>query len=247
MKKAQTQQESNVTEIEASIIQICREFFPEETLDVNVNFMEIGADSIILNNIAEKIEKIYPNRISVIDMFSHPTIKELASFLTKENNLCLPSFYPMDAYFVSHQQPNPPKMYNITMELDDEKTDGVVAYFMERVISSLAKLTDKTSFSLHSITNKKNFLTIVYKAIDKQYEQNILQIDDLEKVKITKDKASISIIIVDRAMYSSNISLSKFYDVVFECDLKNPQLHIYCSYNENLLTEDFIEELINAI
>ncbi|MGA4722142.1 SDR family NAD(P)-dependent oxidoreductase [Fictibacillus nanhaiensis] len=57
-----------------------------EEIDINENFFELGGNSLLLNEMHLDIEKIYPGRVNVGDLFSHTTIVELTKFICQNND-----------------------------------------------------------------------------------------------------------------------------------------------------------------
>lgn len=67
---------------ERFIANICMELLGHKEIDVNENFLEMGADSIVLTRIAERLEERFPGKIHVTNLFEHSTIAKLAVYLT---------------------------------------------------------------------------------------------------------------------------------------------------------------------
>ncbi|MFD2671663.1 type I polyketide synthase [Marinicrinis sediminis] len=65
------------------IAQIWRELLGFEEMDVQDNFFEIGGNSILIVKMHALIEQRDPGMVSVVDLFSYPTIQGLAAYLRK--------------------------------------------------------------------------------------------------------------------------------------------------------------------
>lgn len=70
------------TELEGVILKICREVLKSEDMDVHDRFMEIGLNSLQMVQITEQIEISLDKKLNITDMFSYPTISELAGYLS---------------------------------------------------------------------------------------------------------------------------------------------------------------------
>jgi acyl transferase domain-containing protein/acyl carrier protein len=79
----------NYTEIEKQIGKICCEILGYNEIGVNESFFELGADSITINHIYNKLNEAYPSMLDVTDMFSHPSIAQLTQFLASKENIDL--------------------------------------------------------------------------------------------------------------------------------------------------------------
>lgn len=63
------------------LLAICAGFIPDRTLSPQTNLLEINLNSLTLARIHEAIEREFPQRIEVTDLFDYPTLHQLADFL----------------------------------------------------------------------------------------------------------------------------------------------------------------------
>ena len=90
-EKADTQPElkgrsnENYTETERSISAICREILGYQSINIYDNFFEMGADSLQIMNLHKQLDKKYPGRLQITDMFSYSNVSKLAEYLCEEN------------------------------------------------------------------------------------------------------------------------------------------------------------------
>lgn len=68
------------SENEKLISEVCQEVLGYEEININENFFEMGADSILIKQICLKLQK-YFSGIEVTDIFEHSTISKLAVYL----------------------------------------------------------------------------------------------------------------------------------------------------------------------
>jgi amino acid adenylation domain-containing protein len=71
--------------IEKELERIWEEVLGIKNIGVNHNFFDIGGDSIRIVTLHSKIDRIYPDNVTVTDLFSYSTISKLAAFI--ESNL----------------------------------------------------------------------------------------------------------------------------------------------------------------
>lgn len=69
------------TEMEEKIAHIWAENLKLEEIDIYDQFGNLGGDSIFAINIVKELDELYPNLVDVTDVFSHPTVAELAEFI----------------------------------------------------------------------------------------------------------------------------------------------------------------------
>lgn len=69
------------TEIEDKLKSICDAALEGKRLDIHENLFEVGASSLKLIEIHEGIEREFPGAVELTDLFDHPTIADLATYL----------------------------------------------------------------------------------------------------------------------------------------------------------------------
>src|SRR5690606_27637526 len=86
---------------EKNIAGICREVLGYAEIDVNDNFFELGADSILLMRIHSELDSHYPGALTVADMFEHSSISKLAEYLIKLDT----SQSPQETFIKQEERP----------------------------------------------------------------------------------------------------------------------------------------------
>jgi acyl-CoA synthetase (AMP-forming)/AMP-acid ligase II/acyl carrier protein len=69
------------TEIEDKLKTICDAALPGKRVDIHDNLFEVGASSLKLIEIHEQIDREYPGKVELTELFDFPTIAELAQHL----------------------------------------------------------------------------------------------------------------------------------------------------------------------
>jgi acyl-CoA synthetase (AMP-forming)/AMP-acid ligase II/acyl carrier protein len=69
------------TAIEETLKNICDAALPGKRIDIHDNLFEIGASSLKLIEIHEQIDREYPGKVDLTELFDFPTIAELAQHL----------------------------------------------------------------------------------------------------------------------------------------------------------------------
>ncbi|ANY69432.1 hypothetical protein BBD42_25315 [Paenibacillus sp. BIHB 4019] len=72
-------------ETEKTIAAVCQNALGYAEIDINDNFFELGADSILLMRIHAELDKRYTGLLSVADMFEHSTISKLAEYIVEQD------------------------------------------------------------------------------------------------------------------------------------------------------------------
>ncbi|HUL17860.1 MAG TPA: non-ribosomal peptide synthetase [Steroidobacteraceae bacterium] len=82
LRAARTSPESKSrNEIEEKLKSICDAALPGKRLDIHDNLFEVGASSLKLIEIHEQIDREYPGKVDLTELFDFPTIAELALHL----------------------------------------------------------------------------------------------------------------------------------------------------------------------
>lgn len=68
---------------EKEIMRVCSRHLGYDNINLQDNFFELGADSILLGMIYRDLDAIYPKMLQVTDLFTYPTVGLLADYLAK--------------------------------------------------------------------------------------------------------------------------------------------------------------------
>lgn len=66
------------TETELRLVSIWEELLGVPNVGLDDPFFDIGGDSVLLFKLHSRIEKLYPNRIAIADLFAYPTVSRIA-------------------------------------------------------------------------------------------------------------------------------------------------------------------------
>lgn len=92
--------------IEKKISNICRKVLNIDQIGICDNFFELGGNSILISQLNSELKDIFPDLITITDIFSYPCIKELAEFVDKSinNKKYIFSDFPKDFYSVNQER-----------------------------------------------------------------------------------------------------------------------------------------------
>ena len=57
---------------------------PGKSVDIDDNLFEVGASSLTLIQIHEKIDELFPGKVDLTDLFDFPTVSQLAKHLEQK-------------------------------------------------------------------------------------------------------------------------------------------------------------------
>ncbi len=74
----------HLTDIEKKIAQFYSEVLGYDEINIFDSFFELGGDSVMLNRLHAMIEKQYPGKVKLINLFTYTSIADLASFISEQ-------------------------------------------------------------------------------------------------------------------------------------------------------------------
>lgn len=72
----------NYSEIEKNIAQILYDVLGYKEIDIKDNFFDLGGDSLFIAEIYSRLEKKYPGKLNITQIFTYPTVGKLAEYLS---------------------------------------------------------------------------------------------------------------------------------------------------------------------
>jgi acyl-CoA synthetase (AMP-forming)/AMP-acid ligase II/acyl carrier protein len=79
--ESDTDEDPLVAELEL----ICREFSKDRQIGPDDNLFEVGVSSLTLTEIVLAIDEKHPGKLDISDLFDHPTLREIATFMKGES------------------------------------------------------------------------------------------------------------------------------------------------------------------
>ena len=73
----------SIDEIENTIERICKEVMGFSSINSDANFFDMGADSILLTQVYEKLDEVFPNKLTAAKLFALPSIRRLSYYLSE--------------------------------------------------------------------------------------------------------------------------------------------------------------------
>jgi amino acid adenylation domain-containing protein len=72
------------TDVERALTAIWQEVLQIDRVSLNDNFFDLGGHSLLLAQVYNKLQGLYSQNLSMTDMFAHPTIKTLSTYLSEK-------------------------------------------------------------------------------------------------------------------------------------------------------------------
>lgn len=84
------------THTENVILDIWKELLKVEEIGIDDKFFEVGGNSLLLVQMHQRLEGIYPSKVKVVDLFTYPTVSEIASLVSEVEFTTKNSDTPVD-------------------------------------------------------------------------------------------------------------------------------------------------------
>ncbi len=261
------------TMLQKNLAEIWSKVLSKNILGVNDNFFEIGGNSFSLVIMHSKIDKLYPDKVSVADVFANPTIAKLSDFISSqlidENKaIKIPLLELPEKYFSDVSVDT--EADTLVINPDNELCDKVLLQCRKYNINLsdfalgiylylLLEAAECNSVSTHVLSGSENEVRQVSVDLDKvsSMEELLLQVKlaynspsinstyNLRKIMSAGVKKSkTEILPVFIDNIQINSRLTEFYDVVFKLDSKMRNFSFYFDFNTQRIGEKARKALV---
>ncbi|PXV95878.1 amino acid adenylation domain-containing protein [Lachnotalea glycerini] len=252
------------SEIESTLLNIWKSVLNRSYIGIHDNFFDIGGTSVLLLTAHSKIDEIYTNKITVLQLFDMPTIKEIADFLEKDNEKDIyenEGIQFPDEYFDIGQYDN----YELLSQEINNKDLEILNILIEKLnISMEAVFLGMFNYCIYQITEIEEINTPIIKNNEVMgiliHYSNIKNMEDLfnlidQKLKSRSKKITLNLSkIKDEKRYRNKVyplfcidkigsfkELENSYDLIIRSEIVQGGVKFLLSYKkEKLLKEKVI-------
>lgn len=262
-------------EIEIFLVDVWKQVLSIEQIGINDNFFDIGGDSLLLMRVHAEIEKKYPAKVSVIDLFTYTTVVKIADFIqngdesTYGNLTIQPIPFPSEFFSNRYEGGGSSNLrFSISGELleglslisEKEKVtkhDVLLMIYMylfaeisgkeEIVMQVMNDGSDKVHSLLVDLGKIGNFSEFFKTVQAKRQNEHsdFYKVKDIDKHKVNSDEMFILPLFYKKGPETGNVELLDFYDIIMGVDERSTCINFVCEYNQNKLKEEKVEELVN--
>lgn len=256
-------------EVEERLVSICKEVFNTENIGINDNFYDWGGNSLILTTIHQKIEEIYPGKITTSDLFAYPTISMLADYVLKSTAIELNAIRLNESFFdnTGNSYENSLKITvngNVQKRIEDvaeRENMDLYQILAAMFMFSLSRISKDSVINLQCAHTQKqqiiqidvNFSSVkdfsgLFESVKSHFTPEFkavrYSIKDLDIVKMNKEEQSVLPFVYYENRFSVD-EISMVYDIILQIQKAENELHIFCSYNSKKLSKSAMVNLIN--
>lgn len=263
-------EENNIlTATERNLLDIYIKVFGSRNISINDNFVDCGGNSIMLVQVSNEMEKLYPGRVTAVNLFAYPTIKLLAEFIDRNDNLIIPAVRVHEKYFVNAQSDSNIKSFEMVIDgelynnllkvgrsADVKVTDILLAMYIYlfKEISAENKIFVQVAVDLGQIISLKidfkqiedyeSFFKLVASEITDIPHADIYSAKDSYRARFLKDAVSMVPLFYSRGMLSMDTNLIEVYDLALEIYEDNNRVELVCEFNNRRLDMQMVKELL---
>ncbi len=222
---------------EENLIAICKKIFNIERVGINDNFIEIGGNSLLITQVHEEIEKIYPGKVKVSDFYSYPTVSKLTSLILQSNFIEIERIKISEEHITNIQEENTfcevmpkenlySKLCNIAKSEDAETEEILLLLYM----FSLSKAFGLKEITVQSAIKDKGKIVPItvdfgatsdISALIISIKDNInssskmeYYSDDIHRIRLCNDKSMIAPLFCKNNINAND--LLDVYDIVLQ-------------------------------
>jgi acyl carrier protein len=79
-----------VVALEKTIADLCQEVFGAESVGLDENFFDLGANSLLMIRMHQRLEAVLGMTIPIVHLFQHPTVRSLAQSIKAKETTVAP-------------------------------------------------------------------------------------------------------------------------------------------------------------
>lgn len=254
LNAAKTEEEPK-NPIEVQLFEICCNVLGTGSIRINDNLFEIGVSSLLLGQITEQVEALFPGKVTVTDFFKYPTISKMARFIGGEGMTSLPSINMPSSYF--REIYGTDTVNSLRFSIDQEKYDsiknlsehegiGIYDILLSIFIYLLFKASGQDILTVQTMLEEDNkvrslninikeatdllhLIKITSKAVrGKELDSYLLT--DFDSVVLQKGENSFIPFFYAKEYMNINTDLLGVYDIVLEANCESERIGFRLDY-----------------
>lgn len=258
-------------EVENKLLVIWKKQLNREDVSVKESFFELGGNSLMMVQLHAEISEIYPNQITIQDLFSYPTISKLAEFIyskdsSNRNTGMIKRVELPEECFNNGKEKNEVFSYKyilegniyegilkISQEVNVDSFDILLSLYMHILLQTagsrsedIQAIFDESASIIPISINMDDVSDFneLFKTVSLQKSKNksmAYDISDLGKREATKDKKTVLPVIYKRVPFVSKINILKFFDIAISIENSDAQITLTFEYEGKYLASEKIE------
>lgn len=270
-KNKENDEELPATGVCSELAKIFRKVMNNNNISINDNFFDYGGNSIILNQAYDEIDRLYPGKVTLPNIFAYPTIAELAKFIESSDEVTLGHLLLPIEYFNSVKVEKSTAFYQFKIKdnllrtlksISDKENVDIFYVFLAMYIFMLAEISNnqkvclqasidsevevQLNLDLSGIDDFSALIKLVVNEYSRSKKDNSYLLKDIGKARLNRNQSSVVPIFIRSSDTGlSNLGLHNVFDIIMEMREEADLIDFTCEFNSNRLNKDKIKDLVN--
>lgn len=251
------------SELEVVLLNICEDFTDISGYGVNESITEYGIDSLVLSQIHERIDLLYPNTIKITDFYEYPSISQISSLIKirsdfRNKGVKFPDIYyggngERDIFFeytFNTKLVQDIRFINKKLKITPEDM-FLAAYALllkeissqERIYLDILKVNSETINTLYidfssDFNSFKKFFKKLSQAKKHIESDKGYKIESLRKYLKNRERNKVYPLFIDSKEASKSYNILDIYSIVLEVNKGNDCFNFCLKFDSNYLKKD---------
>lgn len=249
-------------ETEAKLVRIWQDVLGIDKVGVNDNFFELGGSSVQLIEMHTQIEKNYPGKLRITDLFAYANVEKLVELINRKDRISKLSPAPLPLprdYFTG--QTDSKEYLELHFEIkgalyEDLKgiagQEGVTlpevlfliyVYLLAQLAGQpeielplMVKESGQINLARMKLTGIQDFKEF-FKTLAEQQAAASYEVTNLNDITIRRQQNTAIPFYYQKGLLTRQVDLTQFFDIILEVNETSGQVSFICDYNAGRLHE----------
>jgi len=269
-----TEYKAAETEVEAVLVSIWKDILKHELIGIHDNFFDLGGNSFLLIKMHGELEKQYPGKVKITDIFAHPSISKLSKVIeTKDDgrakNIKLKTLMLPSEYFKEQHEDSGDVIhlsldlytYKQFIEIKNKCSVSISDILLGAFVYVMYELSGRQAVPVNVAVNECESLLPLYFELEniqsigelvqltKQKQDNFKMTDTfllqhLKDIQINKEPTEVLL----QYLYNYRGELIKdtsIFDIIVKVYENTDTINFTFEYNTRLIRKEKMNELVH--
>lgn len=257
------------SQTERTLLKIAREVIGVAEIGLNDNFTKYGVTSLQMTQMHERLEKVFPGRLKVSDLFAFPSIAMLADFVEGRGQIMLSAVQMPQDFFASRTTGKRRLAFDVQFDREAEESLETIStteqvaetdLLLALTANLLSQVSGNSLVTVQSmIASDESLLpvTVDFDQVEDLSElfawvkqsarsfdrETAYAVKDLDKVIANRDPQAVVPLFCDRDLKRGVQGVSQAFDLVFEFYREGAGAGVYVEFNSHRLQPERVKQL----
>lgn len=262
-----------INETQQELMKICKEVLGINNIGVNDNFFEIGFNSLLLSQVVNSLEQIYPGSVQETDLFTYTTITKLAEYIDSKENMTFRFVNLPQEYFNQDSiQSGENKIFKAQIDehlvkklrkIASCESVDIEEIFIAAFIFMFSRISNESSIEIQTLTGNKDtvvpinldvggisdfssLIRLIKGKREQKEDKKGYLIQNIKKAFIKKDIGNIFPLILNKDAVPKGMELIRYYDIVLILNEIDNSIMLEFECNCRRLKDEKAKVLVNS-